>query len=156
VRVSSLYWQVSDPKDKRDATAPLIPAAPSVAAVRAHRDLALNAVNSLLAKPVPATGLFAGQCEIQSQMLKISFELTEEQALLNLPALKIATQPLRGLERGGETVTGEVTLGDQPLRVHGRIAGSRFLGWVDFAGRPFAFAAERASSNSPTPSTSEH
>ena len=156
VRVSSLYWQVSNPKDKRDATAPLIPAAPNVAAVRAHRDLALDVVNSLLAKPVSATGVFAGQCEIQSQMLKISFELTEEQALLNLPALKIANQPLRDLERHGGTLTGEVMLGDQSLRVHGRITVSRFLGWVDFAGRPFAFAAELASSSSPTPSTSEN
>ena len=88
-------------------------------------------------------------------MLKISFELTEEQALLNLRALKIVNQPLRDLERHGETVTRKVMLGDQPLRVHGQITGSRFLGWVDFAGRPVAFGAELASSSSLTPSPSE-
>jgi hypothetical protein len=115
----------------------------------------LDAVTSLLAKPVSATGVFAGQCAIQGQMLEISFELTADQALLTLPALKLANQPLQHLERRGETVTGEVMVGDQPLRVHGRITGSRFVGWVDFAGRPFAFAAEQASSN-PTPSTSDH
>ena len=65
VRVSSLYWQVSDPKDKRDATAPLIPAAPSVAAVRAHRDLALEVVNSLLAKPVSTTGYLPGNARFR-------------------------------------------------------------------------------------------
>ena len=156
VLVSSLYWQVSNPKDKRDATAPLIPAAPSVAAVRAHRDVALEVVDSLVAKPASTTGTFAGQCEIQSQMLKISFELTRERALLSVPALKIANEPLQALERHGGTVTGRVLLGDQPLRVHGRITGSRFLGWIEFAGRPFAFAAELAPSNSSSPSTSEH
>jgi hypothetical protein len=156
VRVSSLYWQVSAPTDKRDATAPIIPAAPSVAAIRAKSDVALDTVTSLPAKPVSATGVFAGQCAIQGQMLDISFELTADQPLLSLPALKVANQPLRHLERRGETVTGEVMVGDQPLQVHGRITGSRFLGWIDFAGRPFAFAAELASSNFPTPSPSEH
>ena len=60
VQVSTLYWQVSNPKDKRDAIAPLIPAAPTIASVGAHRDVALEVVKSLLDKPTSTNGTFAG------------------------------------------------------------------------------------------------
>jgi hypothetical protein len=148
VQVSTLYWQVSNPKDKRDVTAPLIPAAPTIASVRADRDVALDAVQSLLEKPTSTTGRFAGQCDIPRHMVKVGFEITKEQVLLDVPALKIANQPLQNLERHDETLSGKVMLGDQPLFLRGRMTGPRLVGWIDLGGRPFAFAAELASPNS--------
>ncbi len=150
VQVSTLYWQVSNPKDKRDATAPLIPAAPTVASVRAHRDVGLEAVRSLLEKPASTTGTFAGQCDIPGHLLRISFEMTKEQVRLSVPDLKITNQPVQDLERSGGMLSGKVTLGDQTLLLHGRMTGRRLLGWIDFAGRPFTFAAEVASPDSGT------
>ena len=150
VQVSTLYWQVSNPKDKRDATAPLIPAAPTIASVGAHRDVALEVVKSLLDKPTSANGTFAGQCDISGQMIKVSFDMTKDRLLLNVPALKIANQPLQNLERHDETLSGKVMLGDQALFLRGRMTGPRLVGWIDFGGRPFAFAAELASPNSAT------
>ena len=150
VQVSTLYWQVSNPKDKRDATAPLIPAAPTIASVGAHRDVALEVVKSLLDKPTSANGTFAGQCDISGQMIKVSFDITKDRLLLDVPALKIANQPLQNLERHDETLSGKVMLGDQALFLRGRMTGPRLVGWIDFAGRPFAFAAELASPNSAT------
>ena len=112
VQVSTLYWQVSNPKDKRDAIAPLIPAAPTIASVGAHRDVALEVVKSLdSTSPTSTDGTFAGQCDISGQMIKVSFDITKDRLLLNVPALKIANQTLQDLERHDGTVSGKSDAG---------------------------------------------
>ena len=100
--------------------------------------------------PTSANGTFAGQCDISGQIIKVSFDMTKDRLLLNVPALKIANQPLQNLERHDETLSGKVMLGDQALFLRGRMTGPRLVGWIDFGGRPFAFAAELASPNSAT------
>ncbi len=147
-QISTLYWQVSNPKDTRDATAPLIPAAPTVASVRSRRDVAIEVVKSLLKEPISTIGTFAGKCDIEGHMLTISFEMTKDQARLSVPDLKLTNQPLQDLKRHDGTMTGKVMLGDQALLLHGRMAGDSLVGWIDFGGRPFSFAAEVASPNS--------
>ena len=48
-------------------------------------------------------------------MIKVSFDMTKDRLLLNVPALKIANQPLQDPERHDGTVSGKVMLGDQTL-----------------------------------------
>lgn len=147
LQVSSLYWQLSSPKDQRNATEPLLPAKLTVASVRAHKDVALELINSLTEKPATTSGNFSGQLAISGQRVDLAFKLTKEGVWLDLPAVQISGKQLdQGRQHDG-LVTGTLTLDGHHLLVHGRLTGRHFVGWMGFDGRPYAFVTEQSAAN---------
>jgi hypothetical protein len=140
--VSSLYWQLSTPNDKRDSILPLLFVEPTLTSLRTDQDPAVKLVDSLLEKPISATGNFAGQWAVPGKILKLSFQIKTDKTVLTAPDLKIEAQPLGSLKRHNAVLEGSATLGDRTLTVHGRLAGRHFLGWLELAGRPYAFVTE--------------
>jgi hypothetical protein len=142
VLVSTLYWQLSSPKDKREATEPLLAVRPTVASLRSHSDAALELVKSLTEEPVSTSGKFSGWVTIPGQRIEIKFNLSKDRATLDIPTLQVARQPLKDLEQHGAVWKGNATLGDHVLGVRGRLTGRHFLGWIKLDGRPYAFVTE--------------
>jgi hypothetical protein len=142
LQVSSLYWQVSDPNDKRDATKPLLAAMPTIVSVRAHKDVALDLVEGLTGNPAITGGRFMGRAVISGHDIQVTFELAKEAVSLDLPALRIKGKQFENVTSENGTVQGSAILGNYSSVLHGRITGRRFIGWMEFDGRPYAFAAE--------------
>jgi hypothetical protein len=140
--VSSVYWQLSTPKDTRDSVLPLLPVEPTVTSLRTGQDLAVNLVESTFKKPESTTGNFAGQCAAAGKMRKLNFQIKADQLVMTAPDFKIEAQSLQNVKRHDDVMEGSAKLGNQTLAVHGRIAGRYFLGWLELAGRPYAFATE--------------
>jgi hypothetical protein len=146
LRVSSLYWQVSSPTDKRDCITPLLPIQPTAASLRNDQDLALDLVHSSFKEPVSSKGTFVGHWVVPNQQLELSFQVASDTVTLTVPKLGLQSKPIADLQRAGTSLQGNVTLGDQKIAVHGRFAGSYFFGWLDLSGRPYSFVTELKSS----------
>jgi hypothetical protein len=140
--VSSLYWQLSAPNDKRDSIVPLLSVEPTVTSLRTNQDLAVKLVDSSGKKPISATGSFAGRWAVPGKTLKIAFQIKTDQTVLSVPDLKMEAQPLENLKRHDDVLEGSVALGNQTLTVRGRLGGRYFLGWMELSDRPYAFVAE--------------
>ncbi len=115
---------------------------PTVTSLRADEDPAVRLVDSLLKKPISTTGNFIGRWAVPGKMVKISFQIKTDKTVLTAPDLKIEARPLGNLKRHDAGLEGIATLGAQTLIVHGRLAGRYFLGWLELAGRPYAFVTE--------------
>ena len=146
LRVSSLYWQVSSPTDKRDCITPLLSAQPNAASLRNDKDLALDLVHSLFKKPVSTKGTFLGHLAVPNQPLDLSFQVAADTATLTVQKLGLENKPIANLQHKGAMLEGNVALGRQKIAVHGRFAGSYFVGWLELSGRPYSFVAEQKSS----------
>ena len=140
--VSTRYWQVSSPTDKRDWITPLFPVEPTAAALRNDQDLGLNFVGSLTKEPVSPKGSFTGQWAVPNQQLEISFQLATDSASLTIHALRIEAEPITDLKWNGPILEGKIAHGSQKLALHGRFTGVYFLGWLDLAGRPYSFVTK--------------
>jgi hypothetical protein len=76
-RVSTVYWQGSDPRDPREFIAPDLPATPTWADWLAHRDPALGAINayrpSQTEPDVPPNTRWGSRAQLKAQVPKIAW-----------------------------------------------------------------------------------
>jgi len=140
--VSTLYWQVSSPTDKRDCITPLLPVAPTAASLRNDQDLGLDLIRSLTKEPVSPKESFTGQWAVANRQLEISFQFATDSASLTIHALRIEAEPITDLKRNGPILEGKIAHGSQKVALHGRFTGAHFLGWLDIGGRPYSFVTK--------------
>jgi len=140
--VSTLYWQMSNPTDKRDCITPLLPVEPNADSLRSGRDLGTDLIQSLTKPPGSLERDFSGQLAVPNQQLELTFQFTKDAARVSIPKLRIAAQPVANFRRSGMTVEGHFAIGSQNVALRGRFTGPYFLGWLELSGRPYSFVAQ--------------
>ncbi len=148
LRISSLYWQLSDPRDHRDAITPQISVPPRWSDWTEGRDAALNAVMAPPVSEVP-TGRWTGIMSppFQSFPLRLDLERREGRLVGRLDAGPLGSgidleeiQSAEGLIR----ISAKTDAGD--VQLEARRLGDRLAGEVVLDGRrgsAFPFALER-------------
>jgi hypothetical protein len=130
VRISTLYWQKSDPRDKRDAVPPHIAVPLTSAGI--DRDVTLDAVIDIvraMRKPGKLTGRWSGATSIGWERVPMEIE--------NAPALVCGTAP---------------PLSDAVVdRDHSRIGNGWAFGTCSMSGLTFPFYLRRTTRSAAAP-----
>jgi hypothetical protein len=135
VRVSTLYWQYSDPRDGRDAIAAHVPAPLAAADYAANRDPALDAVRAMVAGPPNAPRL-AGRHEgfIHAGHGAYGFALVADDAgtgaTFESGDLGLGRLAVQRLEQDARRLAFDVPLEGRTMRVEGRWMGGWLIGQV--------------------------
>jgi len=145
IRLSSLYWQDSAPTDTRDAIEPLLPAEPTIADAVSGRDPALERILALAEPPGPLPGRWRGRLAIETLHASLELALGDDARTgeLSLRSLGVEAAPLAGAAAPGGIWRGRATLSARAASLALRVAGERMVGWIDYRGRLYPFAAER-------------
>jgi hypothetical protein len=147
VRVSSLYWQLTGPLDRRDAITPLVPIEERYDAWRARQDPALEAA---LAGP-PANGTFAGAWKGHAgwgaDRLDIGLTLerrgTAWSGHIDIPDADLHSAPLPEVHVTGGELAATWRAAGEPWTLHAKLAGTLLVGLVRYKGVDYAYAARR-------------
>jgi hypothetical protein len=151
IRVSSLYWQVTDPRDERDGIAPHIALEPKFADWQAGRDPALDSALALAgAKGSDPTGEWTGTVTLDHQRLPMSIMVAREgtRASVRLDSAELDAKDAAMSDVGFER--GELSFAYRgsgpPWEFTGRAAGETMIGVVRFQGSvlPFVLARKRS------------
>jgi hypothetical protein len=135
VRMSTLEWQYSDPRDGRDAIAPHVPAPLSSSDYAANRDPALDAVRAMVAGPPDAPRL-AGKQEgvihagAGAYGFTLVFDESGEGATFGSRDLGLEPVRVERLEHDGRRLAFDVPLEGRAMRVEGRWMGGWLIGQV--------------------------
>jgi hypothetical protein len=106
LRVSSLYWQMSDPRDSRDGITPHVATETRYADWRDRRDPALDTALGLCGPPADPDGAWNGELGLAYQRIPIALRVERQgegwRAWLDAPALQAQNEALEdaGLDRG--------------------------------------------------------
>lgn len=135
VRVSTLYWQYSDPRDDRDAITPQIPEALTSADDRAGRDPALDAVRAIVAGPPSAprlAGEIAGRIYARPGAYDFTLAMNDSAATptLSIPDFGLDALPMERLSTSTDRLSFDVPLDDRTMRIEGRWMGGWLIGAV--------------------------
>lgn len=133
VRVSTLYWQSSDPRDRRSAILPDVSIEPTIAELRAGRDVALEAAMDV-ATPVVETDpsatseSWSGTLRSDFQRVPLTLQLKRESAgwsaALVSPQLGAKGELRVARWQGGELeLTAPSALGELAIRLSHRRGG---------------------------------
>jgi hypothetical protein len=134
IRVSTLYWQSSDPRDERDAIPPHLAAPLSFADYRQNRDPALEAILEPLApgKPIKAgkwTGIMQlGRLTREDATLTLSREGSQWSGTIDIPGQGIEGAPLRELQVDGSQLAFELFEGENLIKATGTLDRGRLIG----------------------------
>jgi hypothetical protein len=157
LRVSTLWWQVSDPRDTRDAIAPHLSVERSWRDERAGRDRALELALAGRNAEAPVVGDWTGLLSLPHQELGLAIRIstrgdrqtTAEIRVEELPETIVA--PAVEVTGGGLRLQADTPFG--PLSIAAvRLGGDRLAGSFTFAarpGEPYAFGACRESVHPP-------
>ena len=153
VRVSSLYWQYSDPRDDRREMAPHLPVPSTVADYRSGRDAALEAVLSpgpRIASAAAHAGVWRGRLTAFRWTFEVSVDLEHGPSgwagTMDVPDLELDGAPLEGVEVGDGRVRFVLPFpqGDREFLFEGRTEGRRIYGFMGSNSRqvPFVLSLE--------------
>lgn len=134
VRVSTLRWQYSGPRDDRPAIAPHVPAPLRSDDYRAGRDPALEAVRRIVAGPARAPapgGTLAGRLHAGAAAYPLSLAWDATGARLSIPALGLDAAPAERLTRDDRRIAFEVPREAGAMRLEGRWMGGWMIGDLD-------------------------
>ncbi len=131
VRVSTLYWQYSDPRDDRAAIAPQVPAPLTSADYAANRDPAMDAIRGMVLGPPAAPALdgrregvlYAGTGAYAYALERAGNELTFASPDLGVEALGVTH-----LENDATHLAFDVPIESSPMHIEGRWMGGWFVG----------------------------
>jgi hypothetical protein len=148
VRVSTLYWQTTDPRDARDGIAPHLEAAARFEDWAAGRDPVLDQVLAPARPPAALAGSWAGHLTIDHSRLDFRLRLLHAAgrwtARLDLPGQGVSDVARQRVAIEGGTLTFEWESDDGPWRFRVRPAGDRLLGVVEYRGHALPMIGARA------------
>jgi hypothetical protein len=78
IRVSSLYWQTTDPRDTRDGFTPLLPTTTSFADERDGRDPPLDQILAWERTPGPPGGRWTGTLAIRNERVALTLTFRQD------------------------------------------------------------------------------
>ncbi len=133
IRVSTLQWQYSDPRDDRDAIAPQVPAMLTSADYRANRDPALDAVRAMVSGPPKAPSLakpLEGTIYFGSGAYRFALTVDEAGKSVTMSSPEFGLEPTKGdlVASDQEHVSFRVPLETDAMRVEGRWMGGWLIG----------------------------
>jgi hypothetical protein len=141
VRASTLYWQMSDPRDTRDGIEPHVAIEPRFAEWRSGRDVAFDSTLALTREAKDPAGKWKGVVSIAFQRIPMSLTVTRESAGWSVRV----TAPQLGLNDAVAS-TATVVAGELRFTVPGavqefraRVAPGALLGIARFQGSDLAF-----------------
>ena len=151
IRVSSLYWQMTDPRDPRDGIAPHVALEPTFADWKVGRDPALDSTLALAeAEDGDPGGTWGGTVTLGHERFPLSIVVTRRDArwsvVMDAAAMGIEKEPASEVtfDRGELSFARR---GSGPAwEFRGRAAGGTMVGVARFQGAllPFVLARERS------------
>jgi len=147
VRISSLYWQLTGPQDKRDGITPHVPVAMRFADWQANRDPVLEAA---LAGALPGArlpGTWRGTVGWQFRRLGFTIESALRgstwQGTVTVTGAGVTAAPATGRRSKDDEMVLSWTSNGRPWSFTGRLAGERLVGLVRYGGIDYPAALER-------------
>jgi len=132
VRISSLYWQYSDPRDGRDAIAPHVPAPLASADYAANRDPALEAIRAMVAGPPNAPelrGKYEGFVHVAPGAYAFALEFGgADGASFGSKDLGLPPVGIEGLQHDARRLAFDVPLEGRTMRLEGRWMNGWLIG----------------------------
>jgi len=154
VRISTLYWQYSDPRDERAAIEPDLAAPLRSVEFRAGTDPSLDAILVGHAAPPHREGLFGlwrGWTTISPFRYEIVLDIqsrlrgpdrSEPEVKLSLPGFGVEDHRVESLRIEGPSLAFEERFGESLLMLRARLEGGRLYGELGEGSRTFPFVLE--------------
>jgi hypothetical protein len=141
VRVSSLFWQLTSPQDKRDAIVPHVPVEETFADWRANRDPALDVASAGVGRG-DASGRWKGAMAIQFDRSEIGLDLERKGSSwggrIDMPDVDLHGAPLGATQvSAGNLTTHWGTKDTGETTFHARLVGDRLVGLIRYKGVDF-------------------
>ena len=147
VRVSSLFWQLTGPQDRRDGIVPHIAVEPRFADWRANRDPVLDVAIARAGTNADVAGRWKGEIGWRSERLPLRLELvsgfTAWTGRVDLPGAGLSEAPLAAASVADGLVTARWDSDGETWSLSGRLAGERLVAVVRYKGLDFAAVLER-------------
>jgi len=157
VRISTLYWQYSDPRDRRQAISPHLPAPLTPRALRSGRDPALETILSggsrgSVEGPIEGANAFRGRWAGQGAIFRddldfiVDLERSSDSwtAALTIPQEEVANLPLENVSIEGATLRFSLPTPGGALPFVGRLEGGRIYGELGRGSTVGVVALQRA------------
>lgn len=147
IRASTLYWQLSDPRDTRDAVTPHVTVTPRSADYRAGRDVVLDTALALVGAPADPAGHWAGTIGFAYERLPVTLVLERSGAAwmgrISVPDAEVVDQALGGIVAGEADVTFPLAVWGDSAAVRLRASARTMVGTVDLAGSVYPIVLRR-------------
>jgi len=148
VRVSSLYWQLTGPQDKRDGITPHLPITMRFADWQANRDPVLEAALAKAPAGARLAGAWKGTIGWQFRRLGLSIDAAlhgaKWEGTVTAVGLGTTTAPASGTRTSADEMVLHWTANGRPWSFTGRLAGERLVGLVRYDGIDYPAVLERA------------
>jgi hypothetical protein len=149
VRVSSLYWQLTGPNDKRDGITPHIPVEMRFEDWRRNRDPALEVAIAAAGRGDSLAGSWSGEIGWESARVVLRLECKPESqgwtGRVDLPDAELENAPLASARVSAGMLTASWgASGSERWTLRARLAGGRMVGLVRYKGLDFPLVLERA------------
>lgn len=147
IRASTLYWQLSDPRDTRDAVTPHVAVTPRFADYQAGRDVVLDTALALVGAPADAAGRWEGTIGYAFERLGVTLVLGQSGGTwtgrISIPDAGVVDQALGGIAaRDGEVTFPLVAMGDSAV-VRLRPSARAMVGTAELAGSVYPVVLRR-------------
>ena len=147
IRASTLYWQLSDPRDTRDAVTPHVAVTPRFADYQAGRDVVLDTALALVGAAADPAGRWDGTIGYAYERLPVSLVLAQSGGTwtgrISIPDAGVGDQVLGGVvARAGDVTFPLTALGDSAT-VRLRPSARAMVGTVELAGSVYPIVLRR-------------
>jgi hypothetical protein len=143
VRVSSLYWQLTDPRDERDGVTPHLAMEESYADWQARRDPVLEAALAERSAATPPAGTWRGTIGYERARESFELSLAADSAAVSIPGFGIERAPLADFGVSHGRISGVWKVGPRETRLDAVETGGRLAGIVTYRGRSLPVVLER-------------
>ncbi len=147
VRVSSLYWQLTGPQDRRDGITPHVPVTTRFADWQAGRDPVLEAALARGSAGARLDGRWKGIAGWQFRRLGLDLDTRREGASwtgsVTVNGAGIQDAKASGRNRTAGEVSLQWTSSGRPWSFTGRLAGERMVGLLRYGGIDYPAVLER-------------
>ena len=146
VRLSTLYWQLSDPRDARRAISPHLPATLSSADYRTGRDPVLEAILKPATDPLPQlAGSWQGRAAFGGEDIDFTVELEQHETWSGTILFPGQDDPIKleAISVNRETITFELPMSSVRIVFEGQWEGPRVYGEARAEGGRYPFVLSR-------------
>jgi hypothetical protein len=155
VRVATLYWQQSDPRDERPAVAPHLRVEQTFAQWRDNRDVVLDSVEGMAAPVADPRGTWRGLGSAGYRRFDLQLQIRREgggapRVAVTAPALGVADAAATGVGLDGGVLSFRMPSAVGPLAVRVHLGGSGMAGLTRLHGRPLPFLLQRQTGDAPS------
>lgn len=144
VRVSSLYWQLTDPRDERDGVTPHLAMTESYADWQARRDPVLEVALAGFSTAAPPAGNWRGIVGYRNFREVFELSVAADSAWVSIPGFGIERVPLGSVARTSGRLAGAFEVGPREAQLEVIEVGDRLAGIVAYRGRRLPVVLERA------------